>query len=157
MQNTVFVTGSDRGLGYALCAGFLAQGWCVYAGQYMPDWPDLALLAQQFPEALRIVPLDVNTTVSAQAAAQAVARSTDHVDLLINNAGVISPSQQISIRELQDTGDIHRLFDTNAVGPLRIVTAFLPLMDRGALKRLCFLSSEAGSIERSTRKAWYGY
>jgi NAD(P)-dependent dehydrogenase (short-subunit alcohol dehydrogenase family) len=38
-----------------------------------------------------------------------------------------------------------------------MVEAFLPLTDRGNLKRLCFVSSEAGSINRSTRTAWFGY
>jgi NAD(P)-dependent dehydrogenase (short-subunit alcohol dehydrogenase family) len=30
-------------------------------------------------------------------------------------------------------------------------------MDREGLKRLCFVSSEAGSIGRMTRDAWFGY
>jgi len=37
------------------------------------------------------------------------------------------------------------------------VHAFLPLTDRGSLKRLCFVSSEAGSIARAKRTAWFGY
>jgi NAD(P)-dependent dehydrogenase (short-subunit alcohol dehydrogenase family) len=37
------------------------------------------------------------------------------------------------------------------------VEAFLPLMDRGRLKRLCFVSSEAGSIDRAERTSWFGY
>jgi NAD(P)-dependent dehydrogenase (short-subunit alcohol dehydrogenase family) len=31
------------------------------------------------------------------------------------------------------------------------------LTDRGSLKRLCFVSSEAGSIARAKRTAWFGY
>ena len=49
------------------------------------------------------------------------------------------------------------MIDVNALGPLRVVEAFLPLMDQGLLKRLCFVSSEAGSITRSYRDAWFGY
>jgi NAD(P)-dependent dehydrogenase (short-subunit alcohol dehydrogenase family) len=37
------------------------------------------------------------------------------------------------------------------------VEAFLPLLDRGEGKRLCFVSSEAGSIAASIRSAWFGY
>ena len=36
MARTVFVTGGDRGLGFALCAKLLEQGWQVFAGQYLP-------------------------------------------------------------------------------------------------------------------------
>ena len=157
MQNVAFVTGADRGLGSALVAGLLAQGWQVFAGQHRPDWPELDALAVQFPAALRIVRLEVAAMVSAQAAAGAVAAITDHVDMLINNAGVGSPTGERTIREPQDYDEMHRMYDVNALGPLRVVEAFLPLMDHSALKRLCFVSSEAGSIGRSTRTRNYGY
>ena len=157
MERTVLVTGGDRGLGFALCAGLLAGGWQVFAGQYMPEWPDLSTLAGQYPQALHIVPLDVRSIESARAASQAVAVITDHIDVLINNAGVTSPAVRRPIREPQDYSEMQRLYDVNTLGPLRVVEAFLPLMDRGSLKRLCFVSSEAGSIARAQRTAWFGY
>jgi NAD(P)-dependent dehydrogenase (short-subunit alcohol dehydrogenase family) len=157
MQRTALVTGADRGLGYALCKGLLEQGWRVFAGQYMPDWPDLAALAAQFSGPLEIVPLDVSSIESVQAAVPTISAMTDHLDLLINNAGVNSPTSPRTIREPQDYAEMHRLYDVNALGALRIVEAFLPLTDRGALKRLCFVSSEAGSIGRAERVSWYGY
>ena len=49
------------------------------------------------------------------------------------------------------------MFDINALGPLRVVEAFLPLMVNSGLRRLCFVSSEAGSIGDATRQSWYGY
>jgi len=157
MANTAFVTGGDRGLGLALCAGLLERGWEVFAGQYIPEWPDLPTLAGEYPQALHPIPLDVSSIESTRAAAEAVAAATDHVDLLINNAGVMSPTNDRSIREAQDYAEMHRLYDVNALGPLRVVEAFLPLTDRGRLKRLCFVSSEAGSIGRAERTAWFGY
>ena len=45
----------------------------------------------------------------------------------------------------------------NSLGPLRVVEAFLSLTDHGTMKRLVFVSSESGSIRKTTRKAWYGY
>ena len=77
--------------------------------------------------------------------------------MLVNNAGVSSPASPRTIREAQDYDEMHRMYDVNALGPLRVVQEFLPLMDRGTLKRLCFVSSEAGSITRSTRVDTYGY
>lgn len=157
MTSTAFVTGADRGLGLALCAGLLARGWRVFAGQYMPDWPELAALAEQFPSALTPVPLDVAAGESVAAAAAQVAGLTPSLDLLINNAGVNSPTSRRGIREPQDYGEMNRLYATNALGPLRVVEALLPLLDAGAGKRLCFVSSEAGSINRAARTSWFGY
>jgi NAD(P)-dependent dehydrogenase (short-subunit alcohol dehydrogenase family) len=157
MPHTVFVTGADRGLGFALCAELLDQGWHVFAGQYMPEWPDLTTLLSQHPQRLHIVPVDVSSMESVYVAAQTVAALTDHVDVLINNAGIYSPTAGGTIRELQDYAEMHRLYDVNALGALRVVQAFLSLTDRGDLKRLCFVSSEAGSIARAERTAWFGY
>jgi len=156
-KRTAFVTGADRGLGFGLAFGLLAQGWRVFAGQYMPEWPELADLKEQYPNDLRIVPLDVASVESVQAAAQAIAAQIPHLDMLINNAGVSTHTNPYTIRDPQDYAEMHRLFDINSLGPLRVVEAFLPLLDRGTFKRLCFVSSEAGSIERSQRTAWFGY
>lgn len=157
MAQTVLVTGADRGLGFALCTELLKQDWQVFAGQYMPQWPDLSILAGQYPQTLHIVSLDVSSLESTRAAALAVAKQTDHVEVLINNAGIYAPTARRPIREPQDYAEMHRLYDVNALGPLRVTEAFLPLMERSSLRRLCFISSEAGSITRSERKAEFGY
>jgi NAD(P)-dependent dehydrogenase (short-subunit alcohol dehydrogenase family) len=157
MTRTAFVTGADRGLGFALCAALLEQGWQVFAGQYMPEWHDLSMLADKYPNTLHWIPLDVSSQESTRAAAQAVAAQTDRIDLLINNAGIYAPVAERPIREPQDYMEMQRMYDVNALGPLRIVEAFLPLTDHSDFKRLCFVSSEAGSITRAWRKAWFGY
>jgi NAD(P)-dependent dehydrogenase (short-subunit alcohol dehydrogenase family) len=144
-------------LGLALCGGLLEDGWRVFAGQYMPDWPELADLGAAEPERFSIVPLDVADLRSVYHAAESVGARTDRLDLLINNAGVTSPAMQRTIREPQDYDEMHRLYDVNALGPVRVVEAFLPLMDRGEMKRLCFVSSEAGSIGACGRESWYSY
>ncbi|HEY3341494.1 MAG TPA: SDR family NAD(P)-dependent oxidoreductase [Anaerolineae bacterium] len=156
MQNTVLVTGADRGLGLGLCEGLLKQGWIVYAGQYMPDWPDLTALQAQYQQALHVLALDVQSIESAQAAAKTMRTQSIRLDMLINNAGVITQNTP-TVSEPQDYAALHRVFDVNSLGPLRMVEAFLPLMQHSAFKRLCFVSSEAGSIARCKRTAWYGY
>src|SRR6185369_1697222 len=49
------------------------------------------------------------------------------------------------------------IYDVNALGALRVVEAFLPLLEQGQTKRLCFVSSEAGSIGAAERTSWFGY
>ena len=151
-----FVTGADRGLGLALTARLLDKGWRVYAGQFLPEWPELGALAARHAGRLVPVPLDVADTESTRAAADLVGQHTSRVDLVINNAGVLS-ARAGPIREAQDYDEMHRLYNVNALGPLRVVEALLPLTAQSALKRLCFISSEAGSINRCERTSWYGY
>ena len=157
MDRTVLITGADRGLGLGLAGLLLSQGWHVLAGQYFPAWPELTGLLQQYPQRLNLFPLDVASMESVQTAACSLANQVERLDVLINNAGVNSPTNERSIREGLDYADMHRLYDINALGPLRVVEAFLPILDRGGMKRLCFVSSEAGSIGRMTRTAWQPY
>ncbi len=157
MEQIAVVTGADRGLGLALTTRLLAKGWRVFAGQYMPAWPELGQLVTRYPQTLHLVPLDVGDTDSVRAAAQAVAAEVEQVDLLINNAGVNSRTSTRELGEPQDYAEMQRLYNINALGPLRVVEAFLPLLDRGQMKRLCFVSSEAGSINRAQRTCWFGY
>ncbi|MBM7582028.1 NAD(P)-dependent dehydrogenase (short-subunit alcohol dehydrogenase family) [Caldicoprobacter guelmensis] len=157
MEPIAVITGADRGLGFALCEKLLEKGWRVFAGQYMPSWPQLAGLSERYPEKLHVILLDVSFDESVKAAAMQVSSIVNHLDMLINNAGIISPYNELDIREQLNYEDMHRIYDVNALGPIRTVGAFLPLMDNGRLKRLCFVSSEAGSIGACTRKAWYGY
>ena len=153
----VLVTGADRGLGAGIVRGLLAAGHRVFAGRFLTDWPELDELKAQYPEALTIVSLNVGDTASVQAAAEAVARETDSLDVLINNAGIASRSGMNGIRKEQDYEAMLETYNVNALGGLRMVEAFLPLLDRGQGKRLCFVSSEAGSVARSHRKEMFGY
>jgi NAD(P)-dependent dehydrogenase (short-subunit alcohol dehydrogenase family) len=154
---TVLITGADRGLGLALSAGLAAQGWTVFAGQYLPDWQDLNRLAEQFPGRVHPLALDVGSDDSVRQAAAQLARHTDSLDMLINNAGITAPSMRAPIRETQNYTDMQRMYNVNALGALRVVEAFIPLIEKGSMKRLCFVSSEAGSIAAAGRTSWFGY
>ena len=147
------VTGADRGLGISLCKSLLQQNWRVIAGQYMTEWPDLDALSGQYPDQLYIVPLDVASEESVRHAVHVTGGLVKHMDLLISNAGVSSQTIRATIREPQDYAEMHRLFDVNTLGALRMVEAYLPLLDQGEMKRLCFVSSEAGSIESCERES----
>jgi NAD(P)-dependent dehydrogenase (short-subunit alcohol dehydrogenase family) len=145
-KRTAFVTGADRGLGLAITKELALRGW-----------PELAALAASHPDLVTPVPLDIASDASIRAAIDAVRDRTNWVDLVVNNAGVINVASEAPIRGKQHYDAIMRVYNVNAVGALRVVDAVLPLMDASDVKRLCFVSSEAGSVERCDRTAWYGY
>lgn len=147
MMKTVLITGADRGIGYSLCECFIEGGWYVIAGQYMPEWPQLSALAEKYPEQLAVIPLDVGNTESVQAAAEASAALCDHIDLLVSCAGISGGETYEKMRAV---------FNVNTLGAVRMTEAFLPLMQTG-MKRLAFVSSEAGVISLAHRQDTFTY
>ncbi|HEY5561443.1 MAG TPA: SDR family NAD(P)-dependent oxidoreductase [Clostridiaceae bacterium] len=157
MSKIAFITGPDRGLGFAMTERLLDKGWKVYAGQYMPQWTELSDLCKKYEGNLILIPLDVSKEESVKKASEMVSETTDIVDLIINNAGIISKTYNKKISMGLDYSEMERVFNVNTLGPLRVVEAFLPLTDKSAMKRLCFVSSESGSINNSNRQDNYGY
>ena len=96
-------------------------------------------------------------TLSEQKVRKPCRVSQECTALVARIIGIGTRSGRRSIREAQEYAAMHRVYDVNALGPLRVLEAFLPLCDRGTIKRLCFVSSEAGSIARSKRTTGYGY
>ena len=144
----VVITGADRGIGLALTETFLQNGYTVYAGQFMPDWPQLGALQKQYPERMHIVLLNVGDDQSVRAAADTIGRLTDRVDYLINCAGIFPKTE--------NAADFNSAFQVNSLGPLRMVEAFLPLMQAGR-KKLCTFSSETGVISLMQRVKDFPY
>lgn len=145
----VFITGADRGTGLALTEQFLSHGYRVYAGQYMARWQELEQLKQNYPDGLTLIPLDVSNTDSVKAAYEETRKYTDHLDILVNVAGII---------QMLPAGDMAKQYSVNTVGAIRMVDVFLPLLKEGS--RICFFSSEAGSVALSNRddmELWLGY
>lgn len=73
------------------------------------------------------------------------------IDLLINNAGVLT---QESLEDLS-FDRIRRQIEVNALGPLRVTAALLPSMDRGS--KVAMVTSRMGSIDDNTSGGSYGY
>lgn len=146
-MKSVFITGADRGIGLALCRCFLGNGWRVFAGRFMEEWNELEGLQEEYGEMLSLIRLDVGSRDSVEHAAEAVSAETDCLDMLVNCAGIFqNGSSETTLRSL----------NINTLGPIRMVEAFLPLMEQGE-KRLCFFSSEAGSITLAHRKGDVSY
>ncbi len=155
---TAFVTGADHGLGYALTEALLGRGWRVVAGRYAPQESRLATLAAAHDERLTLVDLDIGDLRSVREAAEATLDRRPVIDLLINNAATLGNDgleRRISVGLPYDT--IAETISVNALGPFRMVEALLPGIERSRMRRLCFVSSEAGCIARSHRSSWYGY
>jgi NAD(P)-dependent dehydrogenase (short-subunit alcohol dehydrogenase family) len=141
----VLITGADRGLGFAFCKEFLKRGWTVFGGKFLPDYNLLEQEREKNPN-LHIIPLDIGSIESIVKAYELTAEKTDSLDMIVSNAalmGEVKCSLDEFPFDLQAPWDSFRV---NALGPAHLVEYFLPLMDKGNMKRLCFISSEVSSI-----------
>jgi len=142
---SVIITGSDRGLGLMLCKEFLARGWTVFGGKFLNDY-NLLEQEREKNSSLHIIPLDVGCTESIRSACRLVKEQTDSLDMLISNAALMKQVKCNINEQPMDTQSLWDLFRVNALGPAHMVEHFLPLLDKGTMKRLCFVSSEVSCI-----------
>ena len=145
MRN-VIVTGADRGLGLSLCGEYLARGYKVFAGKFLGEYSLLEEMRER-DSRLFIVPLDVSSRESVAAARDMVAAETGgRLDMLISNAALMGRVSCSLYEPPMDLEAVWNSFSVNALGAARMVEHFLPLLDGGGLKRLCFISSEVSCV-----------
>ena len=112
-NNTVLITGANRGIGRALVEETLTRGAKrVYAGTREP-------LTHPDP---RVTPVTVDVTSSAQI--QAAVDRVESLDILINNAGIALYD------DLSDRATLERHLAVNLFGTYGVTRAFLPLLTR---------------------------
>jgi NAD(P)-dependent dehydrogenase (short-subunit alcohol dehydrogenase family) len=134
-MTTTLITGGNKGLGYETARRLIEAGHTVYLGARDPQRGKQAAadLGAQY------LPLDVTVEESVTAAAAQL----DQLDVLINNAGMSGPRKPVP--ELT-AANFHQVFDLNVYGPVRMIHAFLPLLERSANPVIVNVSSGLGSI-----------
>jgi len=140
---TAVVTGANRGIGLELSRQLAARGDTVIAACRLPS-RELEGLGVRVEGGV-----DVADAASVASLAQRLAGS--RVDLLINNAGILT-------RETLDDLDFERIrreLEINAMGALRVTTSLLPLLPRGA--KIGMITSLMGSMGDNGSGGSYGY
>lgn len=152
----VVISGAERGLGLALCSSLARHGHTVYAGQYSDEGLPLQRLQEQYPGKVIPIALDCTCEVSIKNFVARVSAESNRLDILINNAAVLGDIETGIDGDL-DFDEIQKVFETNALGPLRMIHACLPLLRLGTDKKIVYISSEAASISTNFRDRWFGY
>lgn len=158
-MKSVIISGADRGLGLSLCKEYLARGYTVFAGKYLEEYSLLEDL-RETDSNLHVVSLDVISAESIIAARETVRAVTGgKLDVLISNAAFMDNVKCHLYDPPMDLNAVWRGFSVNALGAVRMVEHFLPLLDVGDMKRLCFVSSEVGCINlmKNRPESGFGY
>ena len=122
---TALITGSVRGIGFALAQGLAREGARVIVNSRRPDAVDEAvrqLRAEGFDA--RGLSFDVSDEAAVAAAFETLDRDGVEVDILINNAGIQFRKPMVEL----DLADWQRVIDTN------LTSAFL--VGKQAAKRM---------------------
>lgn len=158
MPQNVMVTGTGRSyaLGYNFVLRYLENGDHVVATVRKPS-PELEALKEKVGDQLTILQMDIGSSESVNAAAEKLAETMDHLDLIVNNAVTVSRDCGKGFFEA-DLDLIAGAINVAAVGPMRVIKAFYPLLKKSEGTALIInISSEAGSIERCYRTNMIDY
>ena len=139
-MTTTLITGANKGIGYETARQLVAAGHTVYLGSRDAERGRRA--AEQL--GARAVQLDITDDTSVRAAVETI----EALDVLINNAAVEERGEgNAVIGPVDVTADLVRnTFDTNVFGTVRVLHAFLPLLQRSAAPVVVNVSSGLGSL-----------
>lgn len=142
----VLITGANRGIGLELAKLYAARGDAV-TGVCRETSDELEDIADQVISGIDLTEpgaMDAVVTITEQLL-------EGPLDILINNAGVFT-------NETLDAMDFDRIrtqLEINALVPLELAVALLPLMAEGS--KIANITSRMGSIADNGSGAYYGY
>lgn len=135
---TAFITGANAGIGLATARGLVARGVQVILGcrDLHKAEEAQAAIRQAFPEGqIEVLALDLANLMNIRSAAEVMKRRFPRLDILINNAGVMS----LTRKETRDGFEM--TFGVNHLGTFALTQALLPLIKAAPEGRIVTLSS----------------
>lgn len=139
MSSTVFfITGCSTGFGRELAQVAAAKGATVVGTlrkqEQVKDFEALA------PGQIHAVIMDVTSTEAVNKGVAETIEKFGRIDVLVNNAGYGS----LGPVEAVDDTEMHRQFDVNVYGPIRLIRAVLPHMRKQRSGSVLNITSIAG-------------
>src|SRR6266850_2040908 len=144
-MKTVLVTGANKGIGYEVARQLAAKGFHPFVGARNAKAGRKAAdeIAKKCGKAI-FLEIDVADNDSVTTAAREFSNIEDHLDVLVNNAGIIVEGDS-AILEISD--DLFRnTLETNTLGALRVTRAFAPLLRESKAPRVINVSSGGGQL-----------
>lgn len=134
-MTVTLITGANKGIGFETAKQLLDLGHVVYVGARDAERGEKAAATL----GARFVQLDVTDDASVTSALATIGADEGQLDVLVHNAGILGS-------ELSDGPTALRMFDTNAVGIVRVTEAALPLLRKSPNPVVVTVSSSLGSF-----------
>ncbi|MEA3208247.1 MAG: hypothetical protein QOE70_1304 [Chthoniobacter sp.] len=142
-MKTALITGANKGIGYEVARQLATRGFHVFLGARNPDSGRKAAQALGADRAT-FIQLDVADAESVTAAARKISKSADHLDVLVNNAGILFDGDSAILEVELEL--VRKTLETNTLGPLRVTQAFAPLLAQSSAPRVINVSSGGGQL-----------
>ena len=124
------ITGANRGIGLAIARALASEGCnLVITARDEPALNKTGRELARFKVRVLVHACDVRDPVAVKALLAAVERQFHRLDILINNAGIAHPSQNVDKLPFESWLEV---VDTNLNALFLVTQAALPLMKRGS-------------------------
>jgi NAD(P)-dependent dehydrogenase (short-subunit alcohol dehydrogenase family) len=139
------VTGANKGIGYeiALSLSTTHKFHVLVAARKQQEGEQAVESIKNKGGSVEFIQLDVTDDKTIEAARDTIAKKYGKLDVLINNAGLISKSESLRTN-LQET------YNVNVFGPAVLIETFTELLEKSDHPRIVNVSSELGSITSTT-------
>jgi len=143
MTKTILITGATSGFGKAIAEKFAKAGDnLIITGRRLNRLEALAAsLKADYNIKVYILNFDVRYESQVKKAIESLPESWQHIDVLINNAGLASGMDNM---QNANTNDWDIMIDTNVKGLLYVTHAVLPLLLKSASPHIINIGSTAG-------------
>ncbi|MDR0449649.1 MAG: SDR family NAD(P)-dependent oxidoreductase [Treponema sp.] len=152
------ISGANRGLGLELVREGARLGVEIIAA-CRNRGKELPALAGAYPDLIRIVTMDVADTQSVEAAFKETAEKYRYLNGFINNAGLLYGSKFDTRDPLTsiDIDEAAATFNTNVLGPIRVMKYFMPLVYAAPEERCIVNISSDGALIRPGGHVYASY
>ncbi len=140
-SKVALITGANKGIGFEVARQLAHQGFSVMLGARDKQRGEEA--AAKIPGAT-FLHLDIDKPETITAAARQLEEKYDHLDVLVNNAGIVDFTD--GLPGVANLEAVRRTFETNFFGALAVSQAMLPLLRKSAAIRIVNVSSTLGSL-----------
>jgi NADP-dependent 3-hydroxy acid dehydrogenase YdfG len=134
-QKVVLISGGTGGIGQGAIQAFEEKGWKVWAG-----YRKTSQRALKNSDNIRWIPLDVTDDQEIAKCVQTLIEEEGRIDALINNAGY----GLIALEETASIDEVHKLFDVNFFGSLKLIQQVVPHMQSQGFGHIINISSTSG-------------
>lgn len=141
----IVVTGGNRGIGFEICRQLTArEARVVLTARKRTAGEAAVKKLAGGKHAAAFHPLDVTDGKSIERLSEFLKETYGHIDVLINNAGIIAEGEAPALKV--DLATVRETLETNALGPLHLAQNLVPLLKSGSSPRIVNMSSGMGAL-----------